>query len=99
MDVVAKGMWTYADSVLMPVFIVGLRHDFWYEVAKEDGRLDLGEEPQLKNEGFAYYVSFHGIRADGSFWPDSEGHLSIEDAKTAAASKVPTAITWSGTPT
>ncbi|MFI0451823.1 hypothetical protein [Actinomadura sp. 6N118] len=79
----------------MDVFIVRLNCDFWYEVAKEDGQLEPGEQPRLNDEGASYYVSFHGIRGDGSFWPDSGGHLSIEDAKAAAECKVPSDIKWS----
>ncbi|MFG2001535.1 hypothetical protein ACGFNU_20535 [Spirillospora sp. NPDC048911] len=94
-DVVATGTWEYAASVQKPVFIVRLNYDFWYEIAKEDGHLEPDEQPRLNDEGNIYYVSFHGIHRDGTFWPDSGGNLTIEDAKAAAESKLPSDITWS----
>jgi hypothetical protein len=93
--VVAIGSWRYDGTVSSPVFIVRLDHDFWYEVARDEDALEPGEVPDLDADGFSYYVSFHGIRDDGSFWPDSAGHLSVETAKAAAESAVPSGIRWS----
>ncbi|MFD3430273.1 hypothetical protein [Nocardia fluminea] len=44
-EIVATGSWLYADVVLMPVFVVRLDYDFWYEVARDEGTLAEGEEP------------------------------------------------------
>ncbi|MEU2124662.1 hypothetical protein [Nocardia niwae] len=94
-EIVATGSWLYADAVPMPVFVIRLDYDFWYEVAREEGTLAVGEEPFLDADGHAYYVSFHGLhRDDASFWPDSGTHRSAEEARATAESRVPSAITW-----
>jgi hypothetical protein len=93
--VVAKGKWTYADSVSKPVFIVRTNYDFWYELAKEDGERDAGEVPNLNREGHAYYVSFRATQAGRRFWPDSGAHHSVGEAKATAEVKVPSSISWS----
>ena len=95
-DVVAKGTWLYDGTTLQPVFIVRLNYDFWYELGKDENALEDGEESCLNENGFRYYVSFQGIRVDGSFWPDSLGDMTIEAAKATAQSKVPSAVSWEG---
>jgi hypothetical protein len=92
--IVASGSWLYADSVPMPVFVVRLTYDYWYEIAAVDGQLEEGEKPHLDEQGFGYYVSFHGVRPDGGFWPDSRAHRSIDGAKAEAESRIISAITW-----
>jgi hypothetical protein len=76
------------------VYIVRLNHDFWFEIGKEEGELGPDEEPMLNEEGFAYYVSFHGIKPDGSFWPDSISYRTISDAKAEAENRSPSRIDW-----
>ncbi len=93
-ETVASGSWQYAQTALMPVFVVRLDYDFWYEVARADGTLEEGEVPNLNENGNAYYVAFHRLRDDGSFWPDSGPHRSLDDAKTAAETRVPSPICW-----
>ncbi|MFI1920090.1 hypothetical protein [Nocardia sp. NPDC020380] len=93
-EIVATGSWLYDDTVPMPVFVVRLDYDFWYEIAREDGTLEADEEPFLDSTGHAYYVSFRAFRDDASFWPDSVAHRSVDEARITAESKVPTPITW-----
>ncbi|MEV0465664.1 hypothetical protein AB0I30_29800 [Nocardia tengchongensis] len=93
-DIVATGSWLYDDVVLMPVFVVRLDYDFWYEVAQEEDTLEAGEEPFLDSAGYAYYASFKGLRSDAPFWPDSGPHRSADEARIAAELKVPSPITW-----
>jgi hypothetical protein len=92
--IVASGSWLYAESALLPVFIVRTGYDFWYEVARADGTLEEGEVPDLDENGNAYYVLFHRLRDDGTFWPDSGSHRSLDDAKTEAETRVPSPIRW-----
>ncbi len=92
--VVATGEWIYAGSTPKSVFVVAANYDFWYELAKADGGLEVGEEPCLNADGLTHYVSFHGVRADGSFWPDSAGFHSIADAKVSAESRLPSPVVW-----
>ncbi|MCP2289844.1 hypothetical protein ACFYT3_27095 [Nocardia amikacinitolerans] len=92
-EIVATGSWLYAD-VVMPVFVVRLDYDFWYEVAREEGTLSADEEPFLDSAGHAYYVSFKVLRNDASFWPDSGPHRSLDEARITAESRVSSPITW-----
>ena len=59
MKIVRNGSWCYSGSVDKPVDIVGLAYDFWFELAKADEILELGETPQpLGQDGLLYYVRF-----------------------------------------
>lgn len=93
-EIVATGSWLYADVVPMPVFVVRLDYDFWYEVAREEGTLEAGQEPDLDSAGHAYYVTFRDLRDDAPFWPESGPHRSAEEARRSAESRVPSPITW-----
>jgi len=92
--IVARGSWTYGGVATKPVFIIATDYDFWFEVAKADGDLEPGEEPDLNAENRLYYLSFHGLRDNGTFWPDSVAYKSIEAARLAGESRVPTSIVW-----
>lgn len=94
LTVVARGTWLYADARPMPVAIVRLGHDYWYEIAKADGDVEAGDVPTVNAEGHAYYVSYSNIRDGGTFLPDSRTHLSLGDAKADAESRAPSPITW-----
>ncbi|NEW37634.1 hypothetical protein GV794_05295 [Nocardia cyriacigeorgica] len=93
-EIVATGSWLYADTVSSSVFVIRLGYDFWYEVAREEGTLEAEETPTLDADGQAYYVSFHGLRDDGSFWPDSVAYRSADEAKAAAESRLPSPVIW-----
>jgi hypothetical protein len=95
LTVVARGTWLYANTRPMPVAIVRLDHDHWYEIAKENGDLESGDVPNVNAEGHAYYVSYSNIRDGGTFWPDSQTHRSLGDARADAESRAPSPITWS----
>ncbi|MFB7719472.1 hypothetical protein [Nocardia sp. NPDC056100] len=93
-EIVAAGSWLYDDVVRMSVLVVRLDYDFWYEVAREEDTLTPGEEPFLDSSGHAYYVSFKDVLNDASFWPDSGPHRSVDEARAAAESRVPSPICW-----
>lgn len=97
MNIVRHGRWLYDNSVSLPVDIVSLNYDFWYEIGKADDQLKPGELPQPMNElGVLYYYRF---RRAGDMttptWPDSAGYSEIEQAMLAAQEKAPSAIQWS----
>jgi hypothetical protein len=95
MKVIATGAWLYDGATRMPVEIVRLDYDFWYAVGESDGELEPGEEPCVNPDGHLYYVRYRRVRAEGSFWPDSIGYFSAEEAKQAAESQLPSPVTWS----
>lgn len=78
-----------------PVFIVRANYDFWYELGKADDQLEPGEVPELNPDGVLFYVAFKRPDKD-SFWPDSAGYATIEEAKTHAEGRVPGDIKWVG---
>lgn len=92
--VVARGTWLYANTRPMPVAIVRVDHDYWYEIAKADNDLEIGQVPTVDEEGHAYYVSYSNIRDGETFLPDSRTHRTFGDAKADAESRAPSAITW-----
>jgi len=94
LTVVAGGTWLYANTRPMPVAIVRLDRDYWYEIAKADGDVEIGDVPAVNEKGHAYYVSYSNVRDDGPFRPDSATHLSSGDAKADAESRAPSPITW-----
>jgi hypothetical protein len=93
--VVATGTWLYDGTTRMPVEIVRLDYDFWHAVGKADGELEPGEEPRTNADGHLYYVRYSKVSTEASFWPDSIGHFSAEEAKQAAESHLPSPVTWS----
>lgn len=92
-----SGRWVYDGAVELPVDIVALEYDFWYEVAAADGTLEEGASPSpLGADGSLYYVRFR--RAGDSevpTWVDSQAFNSPAQAMHAAETRVPTTITWS----
>jgi len=97
LKIVQTGIWFYDDTVEMPVDVVGLDYDWWYELAKADGQLDDGEVPEaLGSDGFLYYARFQraGERNEPT-WVDSYGHKTTEEAMKAAQEKVVDRIVWS----
>lgn len=96
MQIVKSGVWRYDGSVDESVDIVALDFDFWHEIAKADGTLEEGEEPQhLSVEGQLYYVRFvHAGELAEPTWVDSVGHQSIADALVCAEGRVPEPIRW-----
>ncbi|MBK7951771.1 MAG: hypothetical protein IPK00_24155 [Deltaproteobacteria bacterium] len=94
--VVRTGTWLYDGSVDMPVDIIGLDYDFWYQIGKADDQLEPGEEPEaLSPEGFLYYVRFR-LAGDPTepTWVDSPGRSSVDAAMRDAQGKAPSAISW-----
>jgi hypothetical protein len=91
-----RGTWLYDGTATMPVDMVGLPYDFWYEVDKADDQLEPGEVPMALGVcGLLYYVRFHdaGKKAKRT-WPDSIGHATVEEAMRTAQARVPSPIKW-----
>lgn len=64
--VVAEGTWIYGVSAEMPVAVISLQYDFWYELAKSDEQLEPGEEPRpLGPDGVIYYSCFTKVDSGG----------------------------------
>ena len=94
MEVVASGTWLYDGSVEMPVYVVRLDYDWYYELGVDDDDPFLADVPDLNAEGHLYYVRFRAMPSDGTFWPDSDGFKTIDEAKARAAEMVPSDIAW-----
>jgi hypothetical protein len=94
LKVVATGTYQYPDTIRRPVAIVRVDHDYWYELAKADNDLDVGQLPVVDDEGHAFYVSYSNIREGGTFRPDSRTHRTFGDAKFDAEQRAPAPITW-----
>lgn len=87
MQTVRSGSWMYDGTTKMPVRIVALPYDHWYELAKADDQLEPGEEPTpLGPDGVLYYASFTSV--------DSSGFSSIEAAQAAAEARLGSPIQW-----
>jgi hypothetical protein len=86
----------YDGVVPVTVHVVMLDYDFWYAVGQADGDLEADESPQLNADGHLYYVRYRPGWPDGerTFWPDSEGFETLEEAAAAAESAVPGPIRW-----
>ena len=84
---VAVGYWLYDGGTELPVRIVALPYDHWYELGKADEQLEPGEEPTpLGPEGVLYYASFTAV--------DSSGYPTVPLAKEAAQKRVQSQIHW-----
>lgn len=96
MVIVRRGRWVYAHQQTMPVDIVGLPYDFWFELSRADGERETDEvaEP-LGAEGMLYYVRFrHAGKNDMPTWPDSAGYPTVDAAMRSARARVPSPIVW-----
>lgn len=99
MRIVRSGWWRYDNAVDLPVDVVALDFDFWYDLALADDMLDEGEQPTpLGPDSCLYYVRY--ARA-GSLayptWVDSAGFASLEEAMAVAPARVPSPIRWEST--
>lgn len=96
MVIVKSGCWLYAGEVMKPVDIIGMPHDFWYELAAADDQLEPGETPSpLGEDGLLYYVRFGRAGEVKQFtWPDSTGYPTIAAAMRVAETRAPTPIDW-----
>ncbi len=91
----AVGVWLYDGMVPMSVSVVRLDYDFWHEVAQADGDLAPDERPTLNGDGYAYYIRLKPGWSEGKpFWPDSQGYMTLDEAKRAAEQQVPEPLRW-----
>jgi hypothetical protein len=91
-----RGTWLYDGTAPMPVDIVGLPYDFWYELGKLDDQLEPDEAPSpLGARGLLYYARFRDAgRKVRRTWPDTIGYATVEAAMRAAEDKAPSPIVW-----
>lgn len=93
--VVAHGAWHYSDGVWLPVRVIESTYDFWYALAKADGDLDPDENPERNADGLAYYVIVRPYTPGESFWADSQGFMSLDEARRGAEEMLPGPVDWS----
>lgn len=93
-EVVVVGEWRYADTQTRQVVVLRTNYDFWYEIAKADGKLESDEQPSLNADGFRYYLLYDTWPEGGQFWPDGIGSLTEQDAKEAAEKMLPSPVRW-----
>jgi hypothetical protein len=95
LKVVATGTWLYDDSVPTVVRVIETDRDFWFDIGDADKDLSEGEVPQINPIGLVYYLRTKpGWEPGQAFWPDSQGFMTIEDAKAAAETQVPGTVSW-----
>ena len=96
MEIQRTGRWLYGDTTYLPVDIISLDSDFWYEMAKVEDQLEPDEEPQpMNSEGVLYYYRFRRAgESTATTWVDSGGFAAIEDAMNAAQDRAPSPIQW-----
>lgn len=93
--VAATGVWLYDGDVRKPVRVVESDRDFWFDLGKANGDLAADEQPILNADGLTYYVLFRDDWEPGqSFWPDSVGFMTAEDARRSAEERVSSHIQW-----
>lgn len=95
MEIVRRGTWQYDDGVHLPVTIISLPYDFWFELAKADDQLEPDDKPEpLGEDGQLFYVSFQSPDLIEAASPDSSGLPTIEAAMEAAHKRVAPPIRW-----
>jgi hypothetical protein len=94
--IVATGTWMYDGVAPATVRVVMLDYDFWHTLGEADDDLEVDESPQLNADGRLYYVRHRPGWPDGerTFWPDSPGFDTLEEAVAAAESAVPGPNRW-----
>ena len=92
----ATGLWMYDGVAPTTVRVVKLDYDFWYAIGEADDNLEADESPQLNADGCLFYVLHRpGWPAGGgSFWPDSMGFHTLDEAVAAAEAAVPGPVVW-----
>ena len=86
---VARGTWLYAGTVPTLVRVVETDCDHWFAVGQADGQLEAGERPELNDQGLVYYVHYtSGWEPGEPFWPESQGFMTIADAKASAEKRI-----------
>lgn len=93
---VRSGHWLYDGTVPMPINIVGLDFDFWYDIVAEEGMLDEGEVPMEPGaDGLIYYLRLQPVDEGSKLtWVDSPGYQTIDEVIEKATTKVPPPLEW-----
>jgi hypothetical protein len=96
LKIIRAGHWLYDGTVKMPVDVIGLDYDWYFESDKGAFGAENAEQPMpLDDEGLIYYVRFRSAgKSDEPTCVDTAGHVTPEEAMLAAESKIPTGIIW-----
>jgi hypothetical protein len=92
-QIVATGSWLYAGTSKKTVYVIQQNYDYWFEMDKADGELELGEKPELNADGQIYYVCFTPL--GNKPWSVAyRGCKSLDEAKAFASEKANGPIQW-----
>lgn len=92
-QLVLRGKWLYDNSVYQPVQIFVIDYDYYYELAKADGQLESGEEPELNEKGEMYLIKWGGSSDFHSYGTVEYGGFTLEEAKSKVDEKV-SGVLW-----
>ena len=92
-QIVLSGEWLYDGTVRMPVHVVRMSYDYWYELAKVDGQLEPDEQPNLNADGFRFDLLFRE-ESEPPRHPHGFGGLSVDEAKRRAEQVLPSPVRW-----
>ncbi len=90
---VLVGQWLYDNIAPMPVQIFAINYDYYYEMHKQEGCLEDGQEPELNEDGEMYIVAWHNEKFFSFAGSTDYGSLTIDEAK-ASAERVVKQIEW-----
>jgi hypothetical protein len=90
---VLNGQWLYDNTAPMTVQIFAINHDYYYEMDKQDGCVEDGQEPELNQNGEMYMVAWHNDKYFSFAGSVGFGGLTLEEAK-ASAERVVKHIDW-----
>lgn len=94
-EVVAIGEWMYDGSAPTVVRVVRTDYDFWFALGEADDQLEPGERPTLNADGHAFYVRHKPGWSEGEpFWPDSQGFMTLDEARREAEATLPGGVQW-----
>ena len=90
---VLKGQWLYDGITPMTVQVFAINYDYYYEMDKQEGCLEEGQEPELNQDGEMYMVIWHDDKYFSFAGSTDFGGLTLDEAK-ASAERVVKQIKW-----
>ncbi|MEL7044649.1 MAG: hypothetical protein AAGL66_06470 [Pseudomonadota bacterium] len=95
--IVKSGEWLFEGELELPVDIVVLNYDWYYENEKGDGVLRKGAAPVPPGpDGLLYHVRFQEAGEVDELWIDGGCYSTLEEALDGAQWKAPSTIKWLG---
>ncbi|MEM1141949.1 MAG: hypothetical protein AAF671_00525 [Pseudomonadota bacterium] len=93
--IVKSGEWLFDGDLDLPVDIVVLTYDWYYENDKKAGVLRDGAEPTpLGPEGTLFHVRFQEAGEIDDLWIDGGCYPTLQEAVEGAQWKAPSKIKW-----